>query len=162
MRRKVQQSIRAREQAGEIDCSRLTDDQLSDSSHFHVFPNLQLDLYSLSILSLRSRPHPTDPGRMLLDQQRFERACRGKERPRRPAHQRFVYGQGSLGTVTDQDMYNLVRVQEGLRSAGFEGLVLGFAWGYALAVLINGMVGWQEIVLERELEALSLDPLEEN
>ena len=43
-----------------------------------------------------------------------------------------------------------------------EGLVLGFAWGYALALLINRMVGWQETVLERELEALSLDPLEEN
>jgi phenylpropionate dioxygenase-like ring-hydroxylating dioxygenase large terminal subunit len=125
MRRKVQQSIRAREQAGDLNCSQLTDDQLSDSNHFHVFPNLQLDLYSLSILSLRSRPHPTDPCRMFLDQQRFERASRGKERPRRPAHQRFVYGQGSLGTVTDQDMFNLVRVQEGMLSAGFEGLVLG-------------------------------------
>ena len=43
-----------------------------------------------------------------------------------------------------------------------EGLALGFAWGYALAVLINRMVGWQETVLERELEALSLDPLEES
>ncbi|HET6341738.1 MAG TPA: NAD(P)/FAD-dependent oxidoreductase [Gemmatimonadota bacterium] len=43
-----------------------------------------------------------------------------------------------------------------------EGLALGFVWGYALAVLINHMVGWQETVLERELEALSLDPLEEN
>jgi hypothetical protein len=43
-----------------------------------------------------------------------------------------------------------------------EGLALGFIWGYALAVLINRMVGWQETVLERELEALSLDPLEEN
>jgi len=43
-----------------------------------------------------------------------------------------------------------------------EGLALGFMWGYALAILINRMVGWQETVLERELEALSLDPLEGN
>jgi len=43
-----------------------------------------------------------------------------------------------------------------------EGLALGFVWGYALAALINRMVGWQETVLERELEVLSLDPLEEN
>jgi phenylpropionate dioxygenase-like ring-hydroxylating dioxygenase large terminal subunit len=125
MRRKLQRSIRAREKAGEIDCSQLTDDQLSDSNHFHVFPNFQLDLYSLSVLSLRARPHPSDPCRMLLDQQRFERAPRGKQRPRRPAHQRFDYGSGSLGTVTDQDMYNLVRVQQGMQSSGFEGLVLG-------------------------------------
>ena len=62
---------------------------------------------------------------MLLDQQRFERASRGKERPRRPPSQRFVCGKGSLGTVTDQDMYNLVRVQQGMQSSGFDGLVLG-------------------------------------
>jgi protoporphyrinogen oxidase len=43
-----------------------------------------------------------------------------------------------------------------------EGLAFGFVWGYALAALINRMVGWQETVLERELEALSLDPLEGN
>lgn len=124
MRRKVQQSIRAREKAGELDCSRLSDDQLSDSNHFHIFPNFQLDLYSLSVLSLRSRPHPTDPGRMFFDQQRFERVAPGKERPRRPTHEQFVYGKGSLGTVTDQDMFNLVRVQQGMRSSGLEGLVL--------------------------------------
>ncbi len=43
-----------------------------------------------------------------------------------------------------------------------EGLARGFVWGYTLAVLINRMVGWQETVLESELEALSLDPLGEN
>ena len=43
-----------------------------------------------------------------------------------------------------------------------EGLALGFVWGYVLAILINRMVGWQKTVLERELEALSLDPLGEN
>lgn len=125
MRRKVQQSIRRREKGGELDCSGLSDDQLSDSNHFHIFPNFQLDLYSLTILSLRSRPHPTDPGRMFFDQQRFERLPRGSERPRRPRHEQFVYGSGSLGTVTDQDMFNLVRVQQGMRSSGLEGLVLG-------------------------------------
>jgi hypothetical protein len=126
MRRKLQQKIRAREAAGELDCSQLDDDQLSDSNHFHVFPNFQIDLYSLSVLALRSRPHPTDPGRMLLDQQRFERFSRTtREKPRRPPHTAFTFGSGSLGTVTDQDMYNLVRVQQGMLSAGFAGLVAG-------------------------------------
>jgi phenylpropionate dioxygenase-like ring-hydroxylating dioxygenase large terminal subunit len=124
MRRKIQQRIRAREQAGELDCSRLSDDQLSDSNHFHIFPNFQLDLYSLTVLTLRARPHPTDPNRMLLDQQRFERLPKGRNRPQRPVHTRFPYGKGSLGAVTDQDMYNLVRVQVGMRSSGFDGLVL--------------------------------------
>jgi phenylpropionate dioxygenase-like ring-hydroxylating dioxygenase large terminal subunit len=125
MRHKLQQSIRARERAGEFDCSGLDDDQLSDSNHFHVFPNFQLDLYSLKVLTLRARPHPTDPGRMLLDQQRFERVSRAKGRPRRPVHNDFAFGKGSLGTVTDQDMHNLVRVQQGMQSSGFEGLVVG-------------------------------------
>jgi phenylpropionate dioxygenase-like ring-hydroxylating dioxygenase large terminal subunit len=125
MRHKVQQSIRAREKAGELDCSGLDDDQLTDSHHFYVFPNFQLDLYSLTVLSLRARPHPTDPGRMFLDQRRFQRVSSARERPRRPVHNDFAFGAGSLGTVTDQDMYNLVRVQQGMQSSGLEGLVLG-------------------------------------
>ena len=125
MREKVQQRIRGRAERGEFDCSGLSDDQLSDNNHFHVFPNLQLDLYALTMQNLRARPHPTDPGRMLVDQQRFERIPRGTPRPRRPAHTVFAFGQGSLGAVTDQDMFNLVRVQQGMASSGFDGLVIG-------------------------------------
>lgn len=125
VREAVQAHIRARERAGELDCTGLTDDQLTDSHHFHVFPNFQLDLYSLSMLALRSRPHPTDPGRMLLDQQRFERLARHTPPAPRPAHQAFAFGAGSLGTVTDQDMQNLVRVQQGLQSRGLTQIVVG-------------------------------------
>jgi phenylpropionate dioxygenase-like ring-hydroxylating dioxygenase large terminal subunit len=125
MRGKIQRHIRARERGGDYDCSRLSDEQLSDSHHFHIFPNLQIDLYSLSMLVMRSRPHPTDPGRMLLDQQRFERFPRSAVAPPRPRHSRFSLGEGSLGQVTDQDMHNLVRVQEGMQSAAFRQLVFG-------------------------------------
>lgn len=125
MRARVQRHIRARERAGDYDCSALSDEQLSDSNHFHIFPNLQIDLYSLSMLLMRSRPHPSDPGRMLLDQQRFERFRRGDARPPRPQHSSFSLGGGSLGTVTDQDMHNLVRVQQGMQSPAFRELVLG-------------------------------------
>ncbi|MGH7570261.1 MAG: NAD(P)/FAD-dependent oxidoreductase [Gemmatimonadota bacterium] len=41
-----------------------------------------------------------------------------------------------------------------------EAVAAGFVFGLALAGLINLFVGWQEILLDRELEALSLDPLE--
>ncbi len=125
MRQKVQQSIRGRANSGEFDCAGLSDEQLSDNHHFHIFPNLQLDLYALTMQNLRARPHATDPGRMLVDQQRFERIPRGAARPNRPEHTVVAYGQGSLGTVTDQDMFNLVRVQQGMESSGFEGLVIG-------------------------------------
>jgi hypothetical protein len=62
---------------------------------------------------------------MLLDQQQYVRVARGTQRPPRPKAQRFRYGSGSLGFVTDQDTFNLVRVQRGLRSSGFDGLILG-------------------------------------
>lgn len=125
VRQKVQASIRARERAGVINTAALTDEQLVDNNHFHVFPNLQLDLYSLKMQVLRSRPHPTDPGRMLFDQLRFDRIPKGKERPRRPTAEKLVYGKGSLGTVTDQDLFNLARVQLGMQSSGFPGIVTG-------------------------------------
>ncbi len=125
MRRAVQKAIRDRERAGEIDCSKLADDQLTDNHHFYVFPNLQLDIYALKLMILRHRPHPTDPGRMLFDQLRFERVTRSKPRPPRPKHEQFVWGAGSLGTVTDQDTFNLVRQQQGMQSTGFVGLKLG-------------------------------------
>ena len=41
-----------------------------------------------------------------------------------------------------------------------ETLSVGFLFGVVLAALINAFVGWQESVLEAELEAMSLDPLE--
>lgn len=123
--KKVRHSIRSRERAGELDCSGLSDEQLSESHHFHVFPNFQIDMYAMKALTLRARPHATDPGRMLVDQQRFDRIPRDISRPPRPAHKGFRYGKGSLGTVTDQDMFNLVRVQRGMSSSGFETLVIG-------------------------------------
>ena len=42
-----------------------------------------------------------------------------------PSRSAAKYGEGSLGFVTDQDTFNLVRVQKGMRSRGFESLVLG-------------------------------------
>lgn len=63
---------------------------------------------------------------MLRDQQRFERFPRSAVPPPRPRQSRLALGgEGSLGMVTDQDMHNLVRVQEGMQSAAFRQLVFG-------------------------------------
>ena len=70
-------------------------------------------------------PHATDAGRMLLDHQEYERVPSGSKRPPRPPHIEAAAGQGSLGTVNDQDIYNFVRVQRGMASDGFEGPFLG-------------------------------------
>jgi phenylpropionate dioxygenase-like ring-hydroxylating dioxygenase large terminal subunit len=125
IRGRVQRSIRDRQAAGELDTGDLSDDQLVENNHFHVFPNLQLDAYALKLMLLRHRPHPTDPGRMILDQQWFQRVPEGAPRPPRPGHSEFAFGKGSLGTNSDQDTFNLIRVQQGMQSSGLDGLVLG-------------------------------------
>lgn len=118
----IQRILRER---GDFDFAGLSDDQLTDNHQYYVFPNLTLNLYATKHMLLRHRPHPTDPNRMLLDQQQYVRVPRGGQRPQRPKHQKFAYGKGSLGFVTDQDTFNLVRVQRGMRTAGFDGLLLG-------------------------------------
>jgi phenylpropionate dioxygenase-like ring-hydroxylating dioxygenase large terminal subunit len=118
----IQQALRARP---EFDFSALTDAQLTENHYFYVFPNVALNLYALTLMVLRYRPHPSDPHRMLFDQQEYVRVPAGGKRPARPKHERFRYGEGSLGPVGDQDTYNLIRVQRGMRSSGFEMLRLG-------------------------------------
>lgn len=112
-------------QRADLDLSALTDAQLTDNHQYYVFPNLTLNIYAMKLMVLRHRPHPTDPNRMLLDQQQYVRVPRNTQRPPRPKPEKFPYGKGSLGFVTDQDTFNLVRVQRGMRSSGFDGLVLG-------------------------------------
>ncbi len=123
LRDTVRAALRAR---ADIDVSRLGDDQLTDNFQFHVFPNLTLNVYATRLMLLRHRPHPTDPGRMWLDQQQYVRVPKGSARPPRPSRESGRFGSGgSLGFVTDQDAHNLVRVQRGMRSSGFDRLVLG-------------------------------------
>src|SRR5205814_116389 len=104
------------------DFSRLSDAQLTDNHYFFVFPSTSVNMYGLRAMILRYRPHPTDPGRMWLDQQEYTRLPAGASRPPRPTRVVAAAGQGSLGTVNDQDVITLVRVQRGMHASGFEGL----------------------------------------
>lgn len=122
VRETIQRFLRRR---SDLEVSDLSDAQLTDNHQYYVFPNLTLNIYAMKHMLLRHRPHPTDPNRMLLDQQQYVRVPRGAARPTRPKPERFRYGAGSLGFVTDQDTFNLVRVQKGMQSRGFEGLLLG-------------------------------------
>ncbi len=118
----IQQFLRQRQ---DLNLAALNDAQLTDNHQYYVFPNLTLNIYAMKHMLLRHRPHPTDPNQMLLDQQQYVRVPRGGKRPPRPKPETFRYGKGSLGFVTDQDTFNLVRVQRGMRSRGFTELVLG-------------------------------------
>jgi len=111
------------EQLG-MDLSALRDEQLLDDYHYTIFPNVTLNVHGRGFWLFRHRPHPTDPEKMLFDFQDYMRWPASLGPRDRAAHRRDVQGGTSLGIVLDQDLYNLPRVQAGMRSRGFEGLLL--------------------------------------
>jgi phenylpropionate dioxygenase-like ring-hydroxylating dioxygenase large terminal subunit len=107
-----------------MDLSALRDAQLLDDYHYTIFPNLTLNIHGRGFWLFRHRPHPTDPEKMLFDFQDYMRWPASLGPRERPAHRGDVQGGTSLGIVLDQDLYNLPRVQAGMRSRAFEGLLL--------------------------------------
>lgn len=116
-------SRRLAEQLG-MDLSALRDDQLLDDYHYTIFPNVTLNVHGRGFWLFRHRPHPSDPNRMLFDFQDYLRWPASLGPRERPPHRTNVDGGTSLGIVLDQDLYNLPRVQAGMRSRAFEGLLL--------------------------------------
>jgi phenylpropionate dioxygenase-like ring-hydroxylating dioxygenase large terminal subunit len=124
LRLAIQAAKRAKQEEGVYPYRELSDDQLSDDYHYMIFPNVTMNIYGETMLLFVSRPHPGDPNRMLFDLMNFAHLAPGQPW-QLPEHQSFMHGQISLGLVLDQDAHNLPRVQEGMNSAAFEGLVLG-------------------------------------
>ena len=105
------------------DVSELHDAQLSDDFHYTLFPNVTFNIFGVSAWVFRHRPHPTDPQRMLFDFWDLLRAP--AHSMARPAHRHVVLGdelaldlKGGGGTLLGQDLYNLPRIQAGMRSRG--------------------------------------------
>ena len=118
---------RAREVAEEqgMDVSALNDDQMSDDYHYYLFPNITLNTHHFSFGFFRQRPHATDPNKMYFDIQSYARLPAGTEPPR-PVHTHHKHGDISLGLVMDQDSYNLPRVQKGMNSRAYQGLLINY------------------------------------
>lgn len=125
IRRDVQLHKRAYGKSQGKDYSRLNDDQLTDDYHYMIFPNLSLNVHADDFWIFRQRPHARDPDRMYYDIMTFELVPEGRSWPERAVHQRWKYGDRSVGTVLDQDAANLPGVQAGMHSKGFQGLWLG-------------------------------------
>jgi phenylpropionate dioxygenase-like ring-hydroxylating dioxygenase large terminal subunit len=112
------------------DVTDLHDAQLTDDFHYTLFPNVTFNLFGVSAWVFRHRPHPTDPHRMFFDFWDLLRAP--AQAVRRPPH-RHVVRTGDLtrervsggGKLLGQDLYNLPRIQAGMRSRGYTGLHLG-------------------------------------
>jgi phenylpropionate dioxygenase-like ring-hydroxylating dioxygenase large terminal subunit len=108
-----------------MDVSRLSDAQMLDDQHVTIFPNVTFNLHARGFWLFRHRPHPSDPNRMYFDFQDWQRwSDELGPRPARPALRHDTEGGTSLGIVLDQDLYNLPRVQAGMRSRAFEALLL--------------------------------------
>ena len=118
---------RAREVAEEqgMDVSQLNDDQMSDDYHYYIFPNLTFNTHHASFGFFRQRPHATDPNKMYFDIQSYARLPEGTDVPR-PIHSQHKHGEISLGLVMDQDSYNLPRVQKGMNSRAYPGLLINY------------------------------------
>jgi nitrite reductase/ring-hydroxylating ferredoxin subunit len=112
------------------DVSALSDAQLSDDFHYTIFPNVTLNLFGVSAWVFRHRPHPTDPERMYFDFWDLLRAP--AQAIPRPARRHVVLADGLAldlvsggGPLLGQDLYNLPRIQAGMRSRAYAGLHLG-------------------------------------
>jgi hypothetical protein len=111
------------------DLSELSESQLCDDFHYTVFPNLTFNTHSLFTWVFTHRPHPEDPNRMFFD---FLSLVRSPAPIPRPQKLRLDAGAGDRlagrcegGELMDEDLYNLPRIQAGMRSAAFGGLHLG-------------------------------------
>lgn len=112
------------------DVSDLNESQLCDDFHYTIFPNITFNTHSLFVWVFTHRPHPTDPDRMYFDFINLTNAPGlAIERPPRQffrATPEFRVGDVLAGgEVLDEDLYNLPRVQAGMRSGAFRALHLG-------------------------------------
>jgi phenylpropionate dioxygenase-like ring-hydroxylating dioxygenase large terminal subunit len=121
-------AIRQQGPALGCDFSELSESQLNDDFHYTIFPNVTLNIHAQFTWVFTHRPHPDDPQRMYFDFVNLVRMpAHDVPRPQKETYR--VADGASLahipgGNVLDEDMYNLPRIQAGMRSAAFTGLHL--------------------------------------
>ena len=126
VRTMMQTAARESTEARGIDVSELNDDQMTDDYHYYIFPSITLNTHHTGVMVFRQRPHATDPNKMYFDLQNYTRIPDGADPPPRPAHTTYKHGEISIGLVLDQDSYNLPRVQKGMNSRAYKGLLINY------------------------------------
>lgn len=129
-RRAFADAIRAMAPFTGADFSRLSEAQMCDDFHYTVFPNLTFNTHSMFVWVFTHRPHPDDPNRMFFDFVSLVNVpAQDVPRPDKvhldAARGDRCAGKVEGGDLLDEDLYNLPRIQAGMRSAAFRELHLG-------------------------------------
>ena len=125
----IADAVRKQGPALGCDFSELSEEQLTDDFHYTLFPNVTLNIHAQFTWVFTHRPHPDDPSRMYFDFLNLVRAP--AHRIPRPEREQLRVADGASlahipgGNVIDEDMFNLPRIQAGMRSRAFSGLHLG-------------------------------------
>lgn len=123
-REAMQKHRRAIQDETHIPFKYLNDDQLTDDYHYTIFPNFTMNIYADAMMMFLSRPHPSDPDKMLWDLQFYVYPDPSQPRPERPERTYHKFDDVDLGEVLNQDSVNLPHVQAGMKSDAYEGLIL--------------------------------------
>jgi phenylpropionate dioxygenase-like ring-hydroxylating dioxygenase large terminal subunit len=122
-----------------VDYAGFSDDQLVDNWNPSIFPNLAMNALPEAVQVMRFLPDALDPGRCVFHVWTFARATRPGIRPTpffgvepeadltgatRPPRRRTTQDRPELGDVLEQDVANMPLVQQGLTSAGCDGVRL--------------------------------------
>ena len=113
----------------------LRDHQLTDTYHYFIFPNFAVSVWADGFHFLRATPHATDPTQCVFDNWWYSpvptdnceqvRTINGPmDADSECEHDKFNYGDKSMGVLIDQDMGVTSGQQLGLRSRGFKGVYL--------------------------------------
>jgi phenylpropionate dioxygenase-like ring-hydroxylating dioxygenase large terminal subunit len=108
----------------------LNESQMCDDFHYTVFPNVTFNTHSMFLWVFIHRPHPDDPNKMYFDfinlvNTPSQDVPRPEKLILRVADGDTTENVFEGGELLDEDLYNLPRIQSGMRSRAFEALHLG-------------------------------------
>jgi phenylpropionate dioxygenase-like ring-hydroxylating dioxygenase large terminal subunit len=107
-----------------FDVSGLEPDQMTSADDVYWFPNLVGPIYPGSAILFRVRPNGLDPDSAIKDTWVLEWPRPGGEW-HLPTHRVFAdWHERDWGVITNQDYANMLEVQTGMKTRGFEGLRL--------------------------------------
>ena len=112
----------------------MSDDQLTDTFLYSVFPNTTFTCFADGMLFLRARPHATDPEKAEFDcfffgsgaedffTKQLTAAGGVAGQTRGDVERKFVnFGEGSVGVILDDDAGIMEAQQRGMHSLGWKG-----------------------------------------